>query len=172
MRIFAVTGTGAHARTTERAIFSKSGQQRGTTVFRDDLVHRAAEIQVDEIRLFPVDDHARRLAEMLRVRAEKLHTQRALRLLKFEILQRAFVAPKNALGADEFRDHHIRAVLFRELPEHGVRDPGHGREVERETVLKPRRHAARKIPDARCASTASAPRLDPPPAAPRDSAPR
>ena len=28
MRIFAVTGTGAHARTTARAIFSKSGQSR------------------------------------------------------------------------------------------------------------------------------------------------
>ena len=90
---------------------------------------------------------------MLRVRAEKLHAERALRRLKFEILQRAFIAPEDALGADEFRDHDIRAVLLGELSEHGVCDPGHRGEVERKAVLKPRKHAARKIPGARLAST-------------------
>ena len=53
MRIFAVTGNGATAWTTARATFSSSGQSRSSEeppFFAHDLVHRAAEIQVDEIR--------------------------------------------------------------------------------------------------------------------------
>ena len=118
-------------------------QDRGAAVFRDDLVHRAAKVQVNEIRLFPVDDHARRLAEMLRVAAEKLHAQRALRIDKLQVLQRPLIAAKDALRADEFRHHHIRPVLLRELPENGVRHPGHRREVERKFFVEPRKHAPR-----------------------------
>ena len=115
-------------------------QQRRAAVFRDHLVDRAAEIQVDEIGPLPIHDHARGLAEMRRVCAEKLHAERALAFVEFKVADGSSVPAEDALGADEFRDDDIGALLLAKLPEDGVRHPGHRREVEREVVFEPREH--------------------------------
>src|SRR5690606_1698566 len=47
-------------------------QQRGAAVLGDDLVDRAAEVDVDEIGAFPVDDLAGGFAHPLAVAAEEL----------------------------------------------------------------------------------------------------
>ena len=98
IRIFAVTGTGATARTTASATAAQRRailEQRGAAVLRDDLVDRAAKVQVDEVRPHPVDDVLRRLRHVLRVPAEKLHADRALAFIEVEILAGAFVAAKD-----------------------------------------------------------------------------
>ncbi len=82
---------------------------------------------------------------MLGVAAEKLDADRALGLDEFEILHGPLVAPEDPLGADEFRDHHVRALLLAELAENGVRDPGHRGEVKRELVLEPRKHESVRL---------------------------
>ena len=58
-------------------------------------------------------------AAVFRDRIKKLESvlYGSLRLDKFEILHGPLVAPENPFGADEFRDHHIRALFLTKPPE-------------------------------------------------------
>ena len=71
------------------------------------------------------------------VRAEKLNADRALDLIEVEIFLGPLVPAKNSFGGNEFGGEHVRAVFLAELAKNLVRDPGHRREIKRESILKP-----------------------------------
>jgi hypothetical protein len=66
-------------------------EQRRTAVLRHHLVHRATEVDVDEIRLFPIDDFAGRLAHALAVGTEQLHAHRPLPVGELGVFPRPVV---------------------------------------------------------------------------------
>ena len=108
-------------------------EQRGTAVFRDHLVDRTTEIQIDEIRPHPIDHVFRRLRHMLRVPAKKLDADRSLAVIEIEVLARSFVPAKHAFGRNEFGHEHVRPALLAELPEDLGRDARHRGEIKRKT---------------------------------------
>src|SRR5207245_9525781 len=71
------------------------------------------------------------------IRAEKLNADRPLDLIEVEIFPGPLVPAKNSFGGNEFGGEHVRAVFLAELAKNLVRDPGHRREIKRETVLEP-----------------------------------
>ena len=122
MRIFAVTGhlPGGGPDHRERDAFQQRAiaQQRTATVLADHFVDRAAEVQVDEIRLHPVDHRARGFRQAGGFTTEKLDAQRTFqRVVERNVFLRAFVAVQDAIGGDEFGREHIRALLLAKLAE-------------------------------------------------------
>jgi len=115
-------------------------QEGGAAVLADDFIDGAAEIEVEEVGLLPLDGHAGGLGEVIGVAAEELDAEGTLGFMEVEVLEGACVAAEDALGRNELSDDDIGALLLAEAAENGVRDPGHRGEVERETVLKPREH--------------------------------
>jgi hypothetical protein len=87
-------------------------EQGGTAIFRDDLVHWAAKVDVDEVRLLPVDDLLCRLAHSSSIRPKELNTDRVLRLIEVGVVLRAVIALEDALSRDELRDHDVGAQFF------------------------------------------------------------
>ena len=102
-------------------------QQGRAPVFANDLVDRAAEIQIEKIRPHPVDDSPGRAGQPFRFPAKQLHPQRPLFLMKIEIILRAGIAVQDALGRDKFRGQNVRALRLAKTPEDGIRHARHGR---------------------------------------------
>ena len=124
-------------RLQQRAVF----EQRGPPIFRHHLVHGAAEVDIDEVRLLPVDDLPRRLAHPHAVCPEELHPEWALRIVKVHILPRPTVRLHDPLSGHELRHHHIRAQFLAQTAKNRVRHPGHRGQIEREGVVgKPGQH--------------------------------
>ena len=128
-------------------------QQRRTAVLCDYLVHRTTKIDVNKIWTPPVDDLAGRLAHTRAVRTEQLHAQRTLPVIELRVFPRAIIRLHDALGGDEFRDHHVRAQFFAERAEDHVRHARHRREINRESVgCEPWKHPV-NMPEKRAASS-------------------
>ncbi len=116
-------------------------EEGGATVFGDDFVDGAAEVDVDEVGLFAVDDFAGGFAHAFAIGAEELDADGALGLIKLGVVAGAFVGLEDAFGGDEFGDHDIGAEFFAEATKDLVRHACHGGEVEREgVVVEPGEH--------------------------------
>ena len=77
-----------------------------------DLLDRAAEVDVDELRLEHVGDEARRLAHRRRARRRRSARRSGARPApKRELVQRRLVLAPDPLGRQELRHHHVGAVL-------------------------------------------------------------
>ena len=117
-------------------------EQRRAAVFGDHLVDWAAEVDVDEVRLFPVDDLLRRLRHADAVAAENLNADRSLAVVELGVFLRAVVLPDDALGRDELGDHYVGAEFFAERSKNHVGNTGHRGQVDREvSIFKPGEHA-------------------------------
>src|SRR5438874_8298212 len=69
-----------------------------------------------------------------------MNADRALDRIEVEIFLGPLVPAKNSFGGNEFGGEHVRAVFLAELAKNLVRDPGHRREIKRESILKPGQH--------------------------------
>ena len=107
-----------------------------------DLLDRAAEVDVDELRLKHVGDERGRLAHRDRIGAEDLHADRPLVGAEAELVERRLVLAPDSLGRQELRDDDVGAEAAAEPTERRLRDPGHGREIERHVGLDGEREAA------------------------------
>ena len=112
---------------------SAVAQEGGAAVFADHFVDRAAEVDVDEVWLLPVDDGLRAAGELVGVSAEKLDPERALLHLEVDVMLRPLVAMHDSLGRDKFGGEDVGSACFADAAEDGVGHPGHGREVKRRT---------------------------------------
>src|SRR5437588_12893623 len=74
---------------------------------------------------------------MLRVRSEKLNTERPLDFIEVQIFPRPFVPTKDPFRGNELGSEDIRAVFLAKLAENFVRHAGHWRKKERKRILKP-----------------------------------
>ncbi len=103
--VFAVTGTGATARTTARATRSSNGQSRSrdeppffeTTLFTGQPKFRSMKSGRFHSTII------RAASPKCPDRRQKSHPQRPLCFLKFEVFERALVLPKHAFRGNEFR---------------------------------------------------------------------
>ena len=84
---------------------------------------------------------ARRIRHVLGVSSEKLHADRSLERFELEINARPVVPPKIAFRRDQLGHEHIGPALLAKLAKNPVRDPGHGREVERDRPADERKAA-------------------------------
>ncbi len=132
LRILAVTGK-MRARTNapddvgdEREI----AEAAGAAVALHDLLHRAAEIDVDEVGCEHIGDECGGIAHRDRIGAEDLHADRVLLGAEAQLGERRFVLAADALGRKEFGDDHVRAEAAAKPAEGRLRHPRHGREVE------------------------------------------
>ena len=80
----------------------------------------------DDITVDLAPTMAKKKINFIPVAAEKLHTERALRVLELEIFHRALVPAENSLRRDELGDHHVEgAELLPMAPEHAFDVIGH-----------------------------------------------
>src|ERR1019366_2140175 len=106
-------------------------EQSRPAVFRDDFVDRTTKVQIDKIRLDPIDHLSCRFGHVVRIPAEKLHTEWALDLVEVEILLRSVISPEDTLGRNKFGGQNIGPVFFADLAKDLVRHASHRREVKR-----------------------------------------
>ncbi len=104
------------------------------------LVDRTPEVQVDEIRLDPVENRFCRVRHTLRVCAEQLDANGTLLRSKIQHLSRVLVAVQYAIRRDKFGHQHVRALLLAKPAKDRVRYSRHRREVKRTRVVKPGKH--------------------------------
>ncbi len=110
-------------------------------MFGDDLVVGAAEVDVDEVVLLPVDDFARGLAHAGSIGAAELDAEGALGVVEVGVVSGTVVTLEDSFGRDELGDHDIGTEFLAEGAEHDIRDAGHGSQVEREeVVMEPGKH--------------------------------
>ena len=81
----------------------------GAAVAPDDLLHRAAEVDVDELGLENVGHEARRLAHRRGIGAEDLHADRPLVGAEAQLVEGRLVLAPDAFGGEELRHDDVRA---------------------------------------------------------------
>ena len=122
----------------EQGTLSEEG---GTAIFAYDFVDWAAEIDVDEVGSFPVDDAKRGLAHAGAVPAKELNTYRALRIIEIRIFSGSIISQHNAFGRDKLGDHDVGAEFFAKAAKDDVCHSRHRSEVQREPAIsEPRKH--------------------------------
>ena len=97
-----------------------------------DLRHGAAHVNVNKIKM--ILDSRCLFCHDLRLGAEKLRADRPLPVGYLQQTISVAVSVGHRLGADHFRDHHVNALLFAELPEGAVRDARHRGKEDRRAV--------------------------------------
>ena len=115
-------------------------QQGRAAVAGNDFVDRAAEVEVEEIRLHPVAHHAGGFTEVFRVSPEELDTQGPLAGSKIEVFHCPGVLAEDTLGGDKLRDHDVGSLFFAKPAKNLIRHPRHRRKVEGKGVLEPGKH--------------------------------
>ena len=123
----------------EEGAVAKEG---GTAVFGDDFVDWAAEVEVDEVGLFPIDNFFCGFAHAGAIGSKELDSDGALFVGEGGVFSGALVGLDDAFGGDKLGDHDIGSEFLTESAESDVGDAGHGGEVEGESVLEPREHCA------------------------------
>src|SRR5207302_8266751 len=86
----------------------------------------------------PIDHLFRGFCHVLGVRPEKLNADWPLDFIEVEIFASALVPPKNSFRRNKLCGENVRAVFLAELAKNFIRHASHRREIERETILKPR----------------------------------
>src|SRR5207302_3729641 len=86
----------------------------------------------------PIDHLFRGFCHVLGVRPEKLNADWPLDFIEVEIFASALVPPKNSFRRNKLGGENVRAVFLAELAKNLIRHASHRREIERETILKPR----------------------------------
>src|SRR5690606_29465510 len=84
-------------------------QAAGAAVARDDLLDRAAEVDVEEVGCVRLLDERSRLGHRLRVRTEDLHADWALLVGEAQVGVRAVTAAPEALRTDELAHDDVGA---------------------------------------------------------------
>ena len=137
-RIFTVTGrsTAAGDRLDDAAGAVGIVEQRRARPGLRHLLHRAAEVDVDDVRPGR-GDHPRRFAHRRRVGAEELDRERMLVRRHAEVPERALVAVLDAGAADHLGADETRSEAASLAPEGLHADAGHGREHEPRRDLDP-----------------------------------
>ena len=125
-RILVVTGSGVAA-TTARTIRSTSPRSRrhpDPAVALHDLLDRAPEVDVHEVRAVHLRHERCSLGHRGGVGAEDLDPDRALLVVEAQVGGGPPTAPHDPLGAYELGKHDIRAEVPAEPPEGRLGDPG------------------------------------------------
>src|ERR1019366_5727067 len=106
----------------------------GSAVAPHDLLHRATEVDVDQLRLKHVRNERRGFTHRARLASEDLHADRPLIGPEPQLAQRGLVFPANPLCGQELRHDDIRAKAAAESPEWRLRHPRHRRQKQRHLV--------------------------------------
>ena len=114
----------------DRPHLGQIAQDARPPIFADHLLHRAAEVDVDEIWAYPVDDLGG-LAHLLDVPSEDLDADGPLLLVDVELHDRVFGVVDEAPRGDELGVDHVCPVALAKQPERGIAHVLHGREEER-----------------------------------------
>ncbi len=104
-------------------------EKRSAAVPANDLVHRASEVQVDKIRLRPIEDRAGGFCHSIGLGAKELDADRPFHTDKANHFPGSLVASENSLGGHKFGDEDIRTLLFAQASEDRVSYPGHRRQI-------------------------------------------
>jgi mannitol/fructose-specific phosphotransferase system IIA component (Ntr-type) len=107
----------------------------GAAVVADHLFDRAAEVDVYEVRLEQLRDHAGCLRHDLGVCTVDLDADGALDGLEPHLGEHTLDAERDADGGDELGHHDVGPKAAADLPEGRFRHPRHWGEEEREVVL-------------------------------------
>src|SRR5262249_45656451 len=113
----------------------------GTAVPLDDLLDRAAEVDVDEFGREDVGDERGRLTHRDGIGAENLNGDGTLVGTEAQLTDGRFVFASDSLRRQELRHDDVGAEATAEPPEGRFRYPGHGREVKRDVRVKRKRKA-------------------------------
>src|SRR6185503_15968018 len=103
----------------------------GAAIALDDLLDRAAKVDVDDFGLEDVRDERGRLGHWDWIGAKDLHADRPLVRAEAQLGDGRLVLPPDALGGQELSDDHVRAKAAADAPEGGFRHAGHRRQVQR-----------------------------------------
>ena len=109
--------------------------ERRTVAAADDLAHRAAHVDVQNVRAGVCQRHGRGLGHDLRLVAEDLHGGRVLVRRRPEQLLRFFIVIDQRLGAHHFRAGEGSALRAAQRTKWRVGHARHGRERERAADL-------------------------------------
>src|SRR5438105_3374933 len=82
------------------------------TVPGNDLVHGATKVEIDEVRLYPIDYCQGGFSHFGRIGSEKLHSDRTFLRAECDHLAGTLVAMQDPIRRDEFSHDHIGAVFF------------------------------------------------------------
>jgi hypothetical protein len=107
-------------------------QTAGTAVAAHDLLDRAAEVDVEEVRAIDLLHERGGLAHRHRVGAEDLDADGAFLVVEPEVLVGAAIVAANPLGRNELGHDDVRAIGAAETPERRLADARLGREEERD----------------------------------------
>ena len=106
-----------------------------TVAAADDLAHRAAHVDVQNVRAGVCQRHGRGLGHDLRLMAEDLHGGRVLVRRRPEQLLRLFIVIDQRLGAHHFRAGEGSTLCAAQRAKWRVGHARHGRERERAADL-------------------------------------
>ena len=109
--------------------------ERRTVAAADDLAHRAAHVDVQNVRAGVCQRHGRGLGHDLRLVAEDLHGGRVLVRRRPEQLLRLFIVIDQRLGAHHFRAGEGSTLCAAQRAKWRVGHARHGRERERAADL-------------------------------------
>jgi PTS system nitrogen regulatory IIA component len=109
-------------------------QATGAAVALDHLLHRAAEVDIDELGLIVLSDQSRGLSHGIGIRAIDLDTDGTFQFLEFSSLERGANTPADSLGGQKFRQHDIGPHAPANLAEGRLGDAGHWGQHERKRM--------------------------------------
>jgi len=122
----------------EGAVF----EERRAAVFGDDFVDGAAEVDVDEVGLLPVDDFLCRFSHPNTIGTKELNSNGALLVCEFGVFTSPMIGLHDAFSGDEFGDHDVGTEFFADRAEGDIGHACHRGEEEWELIVgKPRKHA-------------------------------
>ena len=104
----------------------------GSAVPLHYLFHRAAEVDVDELRLIVLGDETRGLRHGVGIRTVDLNSDRSLDLLELRPFERRPDPAADRFGGEELGEHEVRAHAPADLAEWRLGHSGHRRQNERE----------------------------------------
>lgn len=100
-------------------------QEGGTSIFANHLGNRAAEVDIDKIRLLMVQDNSGRLSHVVPVRSEELDTYGTVGIFYLCVPAVSLPCLENSFRRDEFRHHHIHSKFLADGAENGIRHSSH-----------------------------------------------
>jgi hypothetical protein len=111
-------------------------QASGPAVPLHDFLHRTTEVDIDELGSVVLGDQGSRLGHRSRIGAVDLDGDGPLALLEFGPLEGVADAAADRLAGQELGHDDVGAHRPADLPERGLRHPGHRSQDERERVRR------------------------------------
>jgi hypothetical protein len=109
-------------------------------MFANNLVDRTTEVQVNEIRLHPVDYRLRGVSQTIRFGSKQLDPDRSLLRQELKHLPGAPIPVQDTICRHKFGHENVRALFLAQPSEYGICHARHGRKINGLLVVEPGQH--------------------------------